>query len=157
MKGHPGIYLSAALVAASISACAPIKEDHPALAMYMELRLGDFDRHKAFVRVVDIQKAGESDTRFVPSASATSLWLREGDYEATAECLRPQTDKYNADILKRASPPDSDGRIRFTMKFQPEIGDRISTEYHFYGLDCATTADGKPLFLVMPLLELSVS
>ena len=146
-------FIFAVVFAAVVSACAPIRESQPAIAIYMKLQIGELAASGPAVRIIDIQKVGESNTRDTPSSGTRNLWLREGDYQATLECLRPYTDKYNADILKRSSPADSDGQFRFTIKFQADRDDRFSGEDHFYRLDCAVSADGKPAFVVMPLSD----
>jgi len=152
MRGHPVIV--AALVAAVLSGCASIRESQPAIAIYMELQIGELAASGPAVRIIDIQKVGEPNTRDTPSSGTRSLWLREGNYQATLECLRPHTDKYNPAILKLSSPADPDGKFRFTIKFQADKDDRFSGEDHSYGLNCATSADGKPVFVVQPLVSI---
>lgn len=153
-KWHPRIYLLAtAFAALAASGCAPIKEGSPALAIYMKLQVGELADSGPAVRIIDIQKVGEPTTRDTPSSGTKTLWLREGEYQATLECLRPYADKYNSAVLKLSSPTNSDGQFRFTIKFQADRDDRYSGEDHFYGLNCATSADGKPVFVVMPLSD----
>lgn len=120
--------------------------------MYMELQVGKLAASGPAVRILDIQKVGESDTRDTPSSGTHSLWLREGNYQATLECLRPYTD--NADILKLSSLVDPDGQFRFTIKFQADKGDRYSGEDYSYRLNCAISADGKPRFVVMQMIAI---
>jgi hypothetical protein len=153
-KGHPGIYLLAvALAAVAISACAPIRESETPLAIYMEVYVGELDASHPAVRIMDIQKLGEADTRYIPSPSARNLWLRPGNYEATFECFRPQTDPYNVPILKMAAPPDSNGHVRFTVEYHGEVESRYAEEYNRYKIDCATSPDGKPEFVVQSMLD----
>ena len=149
MKCHPSIYLSAVVLAAvAISACAPIRESKTPLSMYMDVYVGELDASHPAVKIMDIQKVGEPDTRYTPSPSARHLWLRPGNYEAALECFRPQTNPFNIPILKTAAPPDSDGKVRFTIEYHGVVESRLAEEYNRYQIDCATSPDGKPNFVV---------
>lgn len=150
MKGHPGIYLSAvAFAVLAVSACAPIRESKSPLVSYSYLYVAWVSDIQPAVIIKDIQKVGEPDTRYTPSPSARNLWLRPGNYEATLECFRPQTDPYNIPILKTAAPPDSDGKVRFTIEYHGEVLSRLVERYNSYQMDCAISPDGTPEFVVM--------
>ena len=151
MRGYPIIVVLAAALAA-LAGCASIRESDSTLVSYVELDIGQLATSGPAVKILDIHKVGGSE--YVPSSSHR-LWLRKGDYVATLRCLRPYTDEYNADILKRASPADSQGQVHFTINYQAAINDRISTEIQFYRLNCATSQDGKPSFVVSQMLNLS--
>lgn len=151
-KGYLRIYLLAVLCAA-LPGCAPaIRESKTSLADYVNLGIGGWlDETHPAVRIVDIQKAGEPGTRYAPSPATHDLWLRPGIYEATLECFRAQTDPFNIPIRKRASSPDSNGHFRFTIEFHGEFEENpYAKDAMPYQVDCATSVDGKPEFVVSP-------
>ena len=158
VRGYPLVHLLAAgIIAVMVSGCAaPIRESQSALDTYVnvyvaEFFVGESDISKPAVNIMDIQRVGEPDTRYTPSPSAHNLWLRSGTYEATLECFRPQKDPYNIPILKEAAPPDPDGKVRFTIESHEEFKDPYTKGYIPYEIDCATSAESKPAFVIMPV------
>ncbi len=147
--------LAVALAATLLAGCAPIRETEPAIRIYMELQVHKTDSFKPAVRIENIQKVQDPGSRYQPSSTAESLWLRPGDYRAMLTCLRPVGDRYTPDILKEASPPNADGYVYFTVKSDPFEDPKTEVFYSFYYLDCAVTPDGKASFSIRPVVEVT--
>jgi hypothetical protein len=117
----------------------------------MQLKVAETRSFKPAVKIVQMQKANDPDSSYTPSPGAEMLWLREGDYQATLVCLRNPGD--SSGTSTKGVPLDADGYFNFTM--EPQIDPKWKVEYSFYQLDCTIGTDGKPSFLIDPVIEIT--